>query len=70
MADGVADKTLSAGRVVWEDGQLQTENGWGRIVKRDGFGYAYRDHAYTEKTRDPRKKKVEREPYKGEVIVV
>ena len=65
---GIADKTISGGRVVWEDNELKTENGWGRIVKREPFGYAYRDHATTEKERDPRKRKVERKPYLGPVI--
>jgi dihydropyrimidinase len=67
---GIAEKTISAGRVVWEDNELKTENGWGRIVKREPYGYAYRDHATTEKSRDPRQHKVEREPYQGPVIEV
>ena len=67
---GVTDKTISAGRVVFEDGQLQTENGWGRIVKREPFGYAFRDQAVTEQMRDPRRHKVEREPYDGPVIKI
>ena len=67
---GIADKTISAGRIVWEDGELKTENGWGRIVKREPFGYAYRDHAVRERERDPRKHKVERQPYDGPVIEV
>ena len=64
----MADKTISGGRVVWSDGQLQTENGWGRIVGRKPFGFAYRDHAVEERLRDPARKKVEREPYTGPVI--
>ena len=55
---------------LWEDGELKTENGWGRIVKREPFGYAYRDHAVRERERDPRKHKVERQPYDGPVIEV
>ena len=55
---------------LWEDGELKTENGWGRIVKREPFGYAYRDHAVRERERDPRKHKVERQPYDGLVIEV
>lgn len=67
---GVADKTVSAGRIVWEDGKLQSENGWGRIIPRKPFGYAYRDQATTERMRDPARKKVEREPYTGPVIKI
>lgn len=65
---GVAEKTISAGRVVWSDGKLQTENGWGRIVPREPFGFAYRDHAAEERMRNPARKKVERAPYTGPVI--
>jgi dihydropyrimidinase len=67
---GIADKTISAGRIVWEDGELKTENGWGRIVKREPYGYAYRDHDVRERERDVRKHKVERQPYDGPVIEV
>lgn len=65
---GVADVTISGGRVVWEEGELQTENGWGRVVPREPWGYAYRDHAAREKCRDPVQYKVERTPYEGDVI--
>ena len=65
---GVADKTISGGRVVCSDGELQTVNGSGNIVKREPFGYAYRDHAVEERLRNPARKKVEREPYTGPVI--
>ena len=61
---------IFTGRVVWEDNELKTENGWGRIVKRKPFGYAYRDHATVEKERDPKFRKVEREPYAGPVIEI
>jgi dihydropyrimidinase len=67
---GVADKTISAGRVVWSDGELQTQNGWGRIVPREPFGFAYRNHATEESMRDPARLKVEREPYTGAVIEI
>eukprot|EP00937_MAST-01D_sp_MAST-1D-sp2_P006799 g6799.t1 len=65
---GVNDYTISGGRIVWEDGQLATENGWGRIVGREPFGYAYRDQMVSEHSKDPARRKVEREPYMGEVI--
>lgn len=34
---GVAATTLSRGRVVWEDGQLKTERGTGKYIKRKPF---------------------------------
>jgi dihydropyrimidinase len=67
---GIADKTISGGRVVWEDGELCTENGWGQIVDREPFGYAYRDQFSSEHSKDPARKRVEREPYLGPVIQV
>ena len=67
---GIAEKTISGGKVVWEDNVLKTENGWGRIVDREPFGYAYRDHEAAEHSKNPARKKVEREPYMGEVIQV
>ena len=67
---GVADVTIAGGKVVWEDGELHTENGWGRILQRSPFGYAYRDQPARDKCRDPSKYKVEREPYTGDVVDV
>jgi len=65
---GIADKTISAGRVVWEDGKLANENGWGRIIPRKPFGYAYRDQIESEHSKNPRRVKVDREPYTGPVV--
>ena len=67
---GIAETTISGGRVVWEDGQLHTESGWGQIVRRPPGGYAYRDQASRDYSNDPARKKVDREPYKGDVIVI
>eukprot|EP00468_Gymnochlora_sp_CCMP2014_P004180 CAMPEP_0167747642 /NCGR_PEP_ID=MMETSP0110_2-20121227/4397_1 /TAXON_ID=629695 /ORGANISM="Gymnochlora sp., Strain CCMP2014" /LENGTH=506 /DNA_ID=CAMNT_0007632571 /DNA_START=104 /DNA_END=1624 /DNA_ORIENTATION=+ len=66
---GVADKTISAGRIVWEDGKLCTENGWGRIVPRETFGYPYRDQVESEHSKNPARLKVERQPYTGPVHI-
>ena len=65
---GIADKTISAGRIVWEDNELKTESGWGRIVKREPYGYSYKEQANRERSKDPLRYKVEREPYTGPVI--
>jgi len=65
---GVNDITISGGKVVWEDGQLKTENGWGNIVKREPYGFSYRDVERQDRERDPARMKVERAPYMGEVI--
>jgi len=67
---GVNDTTISAGRVVWEDGAITGENGWGRIVDRKPYGFAYRDTEANDRQNDPSKLKVEREPYTGPVIKV
>ena len=67
---GVADYTVSGGRVVWENGELKTESGWGRIVTREPFGYAYKDQFEREHDKNPARKMVEREPYAGPVIVL
>jgi hypothetical protein len=56
--------------VVWEDGELKSENGWGQIVKREPFGYAYRDQDTREHSKNPARLKVERAPYTGDVIQV
>mmetsp|Transcript_1892 Transcript_1892/g.2680 ORF Transcript_1892/g.2680 Transcript_1892/m.2680 type:complete len:536 (-) Transcript_1892:75-1682(-) len=65
---GVAEKTISAGRIVWEDGKLCSENGWGRIIPRKPFGLGYADQDVRERCKDPKRYKVDREPYTGEVI--
>lgn len=67
---GVCERTISAGRVVWENGELATENGWGQIIKREPFGYAYKDQAQRDASADPRRFKVDREPYTGPVIEI
>jgi len=65
---GVNDFTIAGGKVVWEDGELHTENGWGKIVQREPFGYSYRDQDVRDRASDPAQHKVERAPYMGEVI--
>jgi dihydropyrimidinase len=67
---GVSDYTIAAGRVCWENGELQAENGWGRIIPRTPFQYVYRDRATREHSIDPRRLKVDREPYTGPVVEV
>mmetsp|Transcript_26313 Transcript_26313/g.36632 ORF Transcript_26313/g.36632 Transcript_26313/m.36632 type:complete len:498 (+) Transcript_26313:655-2148(+) len=65
---GIADVTISRGRIVWQNGSLQTEQGWGRYVPRPCFGPIYDKVDIRDKLRDVRQQKVEREPYAGEVI--
>lgn len=65
---GIANVTISRGRVVWEDGELKTEQGWGKFVPRPCFGCVFDGIKERDEARDIAKRKVEREPYAGEVI--
>ncbi len=38
---GIAEKTISQGKVVWEDGELKTERGVGRYIDRPTFAPYY-----------------------------
>merc|ERR1711907_283660 len=72
---GVVQQTISGGRVVFEGneagyGTLTGDNGWGEIVERKPFGFAYRDTEANDQQNDPVRRKVEREPYTGDVIQV
>eukprot|EP01104_Vermistella_antarctica_P016092 TRINITY_DN5416_c0_g1_i1.p1 TRINITY_DN5416_c0_g1~~TRINITY_DN5416_c0_g1_i1.p1 ORF type:complete len:547 (-),score=127.90 TRINITY_DN5416_c0_g1_i1:167-1807(-) len=67
---GVAKTTLSRGKVVWHNGEMLTENGWGKIVKRQPGGFAYEDHDVREAFKNPLNRKVERAPYTGPVIQI
>lgn len=66
---GIAEYTISRGRVVWENGVLHTVKGSGKFVPNPPWspmcfaGIDTRDEA-----RDERKRKVEREPYTGPVL--
>jgi len=65
---GVAEITISRGKVVWENDKLHTVNGSGRFIPRKCFGPAYDSIDLRDKVNDPARKKVEREPYKGPVL--
>ena len=65
---GVADYTISRGRVVWENGVLKCEQGSGRFVPRAPFGCVYDTIPALRAARDERLRKVDRKPYDGEVI--
>jgi dihydropyrimidinase len=67
---GVAEYTISRGVVVWEDNQLKTKQGHGKYIPRPCFGPVFDGIATRDKNRDEIQFKVEREPYKGEVIVL
>jgi len=65
---GVADTTISRGKIVWTDNELFTEPGAGQILGREPFGFVYRDvGALGEKLLE---RKVAREPYTGPVVEV
>lgn len=65
---GVAEYTISRGKVVWENGELKTEKGAGKYVPRKCFGEAFDAIEASDEARDERKRKVEREPYAGPII--
>jgi dihydropyrimidinase len=67
---GVAEITISRGRVVWENGVLKTVKGSGRYIPRLCFGPPYDGMEIRDRARDERKFKVEREPYTGPVFQV
>jgi len=64
---GVAEVTISRGVVVWENGKLYTKKGHGKFIPRGCFGPVFDGIDARDSSRDERKQKVEREPYKGEV---
>lgn len=67
VVHGIADYTISRGKVVWENGELKTEAGAGKYVARKCFGEAFSAIDVSDEARDERKRKVEREPYDGPV---
>ncbi|KAJ9459112.1 Dihydropyrimidinase [Diplonema papillatum] len=67
VVHGVADVTISRGKIVWQDGELRTKNGDGKYVPRRPFGCVFDSVAVREEAR--RAKKIKREPYTGPVFV-
>lgn len=65
---GVADVTISRGKVVWENGKLYTEKGSGKYVERPCFGFAFEGIATRDEVRNDLLRKVERKPYEGPVF--
>jgi len=68
VVHGVAEITISRGVVVWENNQLHVTQGSGKYIPRSNFGPIFDGIDTRDKNRDERKQKVEREPYKGEVL--
>eukprot|EP01012_Entosiphon_sulcatum_P056337 TRINITY_DN79982_c0_g1_i1.p1 TRINITY_DN79982_c0_g1~~TRINITY_DN79982_c0_g1_i1.p1 ORF type:complete len:497 (+),score=77.98 TRINITY_DN79982_c0_g1_i1:23-1513(+) len=65
---GIAEVTISRGKVVWENGQLYVQPGSGKYIPRPCFGHVFDGIATRDSVRDERKRKVEREPYNGPVF--
>eukprot|EP00794_Sanderia_malayensis_P016724 gene16724-18418_t len=66
---GVATITISRGKVVWEQNQLNVKRGSGKYVHRSTFApYVYNRVLQREKASKPRK--VDREPYTGPVLQI
>lgn len=66
---GVADMTISRGRVVWENKGVveDTHKGKGHYIPRHAFAAAYDSIPYREKAREKEEQPVVREPYSGPV---
>lgn len=65
---GVASATLVRGRVVWQEGQLKTQRGWGCYVPRPCWGPAFASVPQRDHQRDLLHQPVPREPYQGPVV--
>lgn len=65
---GVADVTISRGRVVWENGVLSTQKGSGKFIPRPCFGFAFEGIDTRDEVRNELLRKVERKPYDGPVF--
>ena len=60
--------TISRGKIVWENDTLFVTKGSGKYITRPCFGSVFSSVSARDRERDPRKFKVEREPYNGPVI--
>jgi dihydropyrimidinase len=66
---GVADMTISRGRIVWENTQTVSDEhlGQGKYIPRQAFAAAFDSLQYREQARDAEEQPVEREPYTGPI---
>lgn len=60
--------TVARGRVVYENGVLSVENGWGKYVERKPFGFPFNGVAERDAARTRREVAVPRQPYEGPVF--
>jgi dihydropyrimidinase len=65
---GVADVTVSRGKVVWENNELKVEQGAGRFIPRECFGSVYSGIDERDRLIDADEQPVQREPYAGPVF--
>ena len=65
---GVAEVTISRGRVVWENGKLTTVKGSGKFIPRPCFGPPFDGVPERDAAFNPERFKVKRDPYDGPVI--
>jgi dihydropyrimidinase len=69
---GVAEVTISRGRVVWENNNIVLDEhlGKGQYIPRQPFAHAFDSVQYRENARDAEEKPVEREPYTGPICQI
>ncbi len=67
---GVCEITISRGLVVWENNQLFTQKGHGKFVPRGCWGPVFDGIQVRDRERDEIKRKVDRPPYSGPVVVL
>ena len=61
--------TISRGKVVFENGKLEVENGAGKYVPRKQYSYSFNGIAERDVMRDREETAVDRQPYTGPVFV-
>lgn len=66
---GVAEVTISRGKIVWRNNELIVEQGSGRYVPRAPFGMVFDTVKQRDEVRNELRRKVDREPYSGPVFV-
>jgi len=65
---GIAEVTISRGKIVWQNKEMKTIKGSGKYIPRKCFGPVFDNVTVRDTFNDLRKKKIDRVPYTGPVI--